>query len=283
MKPSAAPEILTYRYLRVAMVALVCGLGASVMVEGWRQNPRCWQTSISAYYYTPAQAMFVGTLIAMGTAMVVIKGSTAIEDTLLNGAGMLAPIVAFVPTPYVAGCNSQTIEEAAKRAGVENNVTALVLLGIIGLAITPVLAHRDSTWRSRQFRWGYPATVAVFIGTALWFWLARDSFIESAHYAAAIPLFGCIVAAAVSNAFGLRAHQTSMGKESASLRNRYSLLAAAMVIAVALMGSYKIAFGWEHGVLFIEATVISLFGVFWVLQTHELWSSTVRGVTTSRG
>ena len=283
MKPSAAPEILTYRYLRVAMVALVCGLGASVMVEGWRQNPRCWQTSISAYYYTPAQAMFVGTLIAMGTAMVVIKGSTAIEDTLLNGAGMLAPIVAFVPTPDVAGCNSQTIEEAAKRAGVENNVTALLLLGVIGRAITPVLAHRDSTWRSRQFRWAIrprlPSSSERRCGSGSR--VTRSS--RAQQYAAAIPLFGCIVAAAVSNAFGLRAHQTSMGKESASLRNRYSLLAAAMVIAVALMGSYKIAFGWEHGVLFIEATVISLFGVFWVLQTHELWSSTVRGVTTSRG
>ena len=104
---------------------------------------------------------------------------------------------------------------------------------------------------------GYPAAVAVFIGTALWFWLARDSFI------ARRPLHGghpplrlhrrdrCLERVRPQGA------SDQPGQDNPSLRNRYSFLAAAMVIAVVLMGSYKIAFGWDYGILFIEATVIA--------------------------
>ena len=36
--------------------------------------------------------------MAIGFCLIVIKGSTAWEDTCLNVAGMLAPVVAVVPT-----------------------------------------------------------------------------------------------------------------------------------------------------------------------------------------
>src|SRR5262249_55555658 len=93
--------VSTYRYLRLSIVVMVLALFVSVLIE--RFHVGCWQGSISAYYYTPAHAIFVGALVAIGVSLIAIKGSTDLEDVLLNVAGLLAPIVAFVPTTPPSG------------------------------------------------------------------------------------------------------------------------------------------------------------------------------------
>ena len=42
--------------------------------------------------------MFIGALCAIGALLIVYKGSKDTEDVLLNLAGILAFVVAFVPT-----------------------------------------------------------------------------------------------------------------------------------------------------------------------------------------
>src|SRR5680860_326649 len=92
----------TYRYLRIGLLFSVLMLGISIVVE--RVMIECWQTSISGYYYTPVRAVFVSSLVVTGVAMIAIKGQ-GVEDLMLNIAGMLAPVVAFVPTQNVSeGC-----------------------------------------------------------------------------------------------------------------------------------------------------------------------------------
>src|SRR5271156_5020787 len=102
--PAQAPDILldTYRYLRGGMAVMVVMLGAAVLGE--RLTASCWQTSISAYYFTSAHSVFVAALCALGTLLIVYTGSTDTEDTLLNLAGILAFIVAMVPTSRPALC-----------------------------------------------------------------------------------------------------------------------------------------------------------------------------------
>lgn len=51
------------------MVGAVLLLAASIAIE--RSKVDCWQTSISAYYYTPARAIFVGGLMVIGFALIV--------------------------------------------------------------------------------------------------------------------------------------------------------------------------------------------------------------------
>ena len=85
----------TYRYLRIGLIGAAVMLAAAVVIERWHVD--CWQGSISAYYYTPVRAVFVGALVAVGLSLIVIKGEGH-EDVYLNIAGMLAPVVAFVPT-----------------------------------------------------------------------------------------------------------------------------------------------------------------------------------------
>ena len=86
----------SYRYLRLSIVIMVAALIVSVIIE--RLNASCWQGSFSAYYYTPVHAVFVGSLVATGACLIAIKAADDWEDMLLNVAGMLAPVVAFVPT-----------------------------------------------------------------------------------------------------------------------------------------------------------------------------------------
>ena len=92
--------ITTYRYVRIGMKGAVVLLAASIAIE--RSKVDCWQTSISAYYYTPVRAIFVGTMIAVDPALIVYKGRSGREAVCLNYAGMLAPALALVPTTDVA-------------------------------------------------------------------------------------------------------------------------------------------------------------------------------------
>jgi len=90
---------------------------------------------VSAYYYTPVRAILVGALVAIGFGLVVIQGRTTFEDSALNVTGMLAPLVAVVPTSDVGRCWSvapvpRPIEPDGSLANwvvsnVDNNVAAL--------------------------------------------------------------------------------------------------------------------------------------------------------------
>jgi hypothetical protein len=126
----------SYRYLRLAMVGLLLCLAAAVGYQSVRQG---WPPlgSVSAYYYTPAQAFFVAGLIGLGACMIALKGTTPVEDIFLNLGGVFAVIVALVPT----GRNADY--EAARRACEE--------------AGTPLLTEKASTgsWtapRSKHWR-----------------------------------------------------------------------------------------------------------------------------------
>ncbi|PRC49355.1 hypothetical protein C6A85_75145, partial [Mycobacterium sp. ITM-2017-0098] len=70
-----ADELLildTYRYLRGGMAAMIVMLGVGVAIEAI-----CSQrllTSISAYYYSAAQAVFVSSLCALGILLIAYAG-----------------------------------------------------------------------------------------------------------------------------------------------------------------------------------------------------------------
>ena len=61
----------TYRYLRLAMIAVVVMLFVAVGAQ--RAAATCWQTSISAYYFTAAHSVFVAALCAIGACLIVYK------------------------------------------------------------------------------------------------------------------------------------------------------------------------------------------------------------------
>lgn len=268
----------TYRYLRMGMVGLVLALALAILLE--RLQVDCWQTSISSYYYTPARAIFVGGLLAIGVSLLVIKGSTRREDVMFNIAGIMAPVVGVVPTSSVGECwsleptplptDGQGNLAAWVIANIDNNIQALLLAGIVGMVAVGLIAaivypHPVDAARSAPLdrRIGLIVTMAVLlIGWALHRWW--EAFPTRAHGFAAVLMFGFLALGIGVNAWERR---------NDSKRRRYAMLYAAISGLMVGVGVVFLAFlgGWSHMVLVLETIEIGLFAVFWVAQTVEHW------------
>lgn len=281
----ALAAVKTYRYLRLALVALVLLLFAAVALEWWAAGRGCLQGSISAYYYTPVQAVFVGVLVTMGVSLIALKGNTTGEDVLLNFAGMLAPGVAFVPTPGVGGCRSAPLVNPDVPSNVANNLQALFVTGLLVGVVVLFLARREGTRPAaagglrRGDRVGILVTAAVLLGGAVWFYVDRGSFLARAHDAAAIPMFGAIIVVVWLNARDVQrsmAQGTAAGPAPGRYVPVYRAIAAAMLGALATVVVVSLATRSTSLVFWVEVVLIALFAAFWVVQTVELWSRGLR-------
>lgn len=108
VSPVPPVALRTYTAIRVGVVAVIVALGFAVWRQVANSPHNCVQRSLSAYYYTPVRPMFVGALLVIGFAMVVLWGRTMTEDAALNLAGLLLMVVAFVPTLDANYCSIPT-------------------------------------------------------------------------------------------------------------------------------------------------------------------------------
>jgi hypothetical protein len=278
--------VTSYRYLRLAMVGLVGLLGVSVLLE--RSKVDCWQTSISAYYYTPVRAIFVGGLIAIGFALIVIKGRTPAQDILLNVAGMMAPVVAVVPISGVGQCWS--VEPGPSPVGddgrlapwvaanIDNNIVALLIAGVLGLALTAGLTYAGDRRHGRTRRvWtggmviGLAGTAVLLAATYLAF-LWWDGFHRSAHYIAAFAMFICLGIVVANDAWDRHSRGNAPG-----YRLVYAAISGAMLLGGLVLGVLEVATDFAYVVLVLEIVEIVLFAAYWIAQTVEFWSLTPDG------
>jgi hypothetical protein len=276
----AIAAVKTYRYLRLAMIALVVGLFACVLYEHGKTRTGCWQTSISAYYYTPVQGFFVAALVTIGVSLVALRGNTDWEDALLNLAGVCAPVVAFVPYPGPGTCGSVLTDTKNRLVNIDNNMLGLLVAGGLGLVIVGVLAHR-SALSDRADRPGAVAllgfwaiAVLYLASTAVYFW-DRTLLLTHGHDVAAIAMFGFIFINVWLNAAALhRAHNAAATRSI--WRNRYTVVGILMAVAVVANVVAHLA-GFDWWVLTLETSMIILFAWFWIAQTIELWDQGLRG------
>jgi hypothetical protein len=262
--------IKTWRYLRLAMVVLVVGLAVSVIYERITVDGDCFQTSISAYYYTSVHAYFIGALVSIGVCLFCLKGSTDLEDVLLNLAGMFAPLVAFVPTPDAGHCGVVPGTTEHIHDNVTNNMVALFVVG--GVALVILLALSSKVLPSRVSQVGYGVAAAVWLGGLLVFLISGDGdfFVSNVHDVAAGLMFLCIFLVVCINT-----REYKDKGPATSVRNRYGFIAVAMGISVGLF-LIATAVHWDYRVLGIEVALISLFAAFWVIQTKDLWHEGLR-------
>jgi hypothetical protein len=267
---------LTWRYVRIAVIALVVGLAASVVIESFDEGRVL--TSISDYYYTPATSWFVGALFGVAVCMIVLRGNTATENVLLNVAGACAPVVALVPSACTAAPDDPCT------ASVENNIPALLILGAIGLVFAAVLAARPSTRlatdrRPAQHWAALCAATLIWLGTVVAYWVREGVFKESAHYVAAVVMFVCIFLVALSNAGGYRDHRQPPHPSHRCrwvLKNPYAYVAGLMVLTLLIITVIWVSNHFKHVLLAVEVDLIVLFGAFWAIQTHDLWELGLR-------
>lgn len=205
----------TYRYLRLGMVAAVVLLCAAIFVE--QSEAHCWQTSVSAYYYTPAGDVFVGMMVAVGFALIVIKGRGVFEDACLNFSGMMAPLVAFAPTTDVRDPAADQLDDVTEgcwsvaprsfprvgdtddlatwvTAKIDNNIEALLWAGAVGLSAAIVIVAISRKPKTEAARFGLGAIISLLLAAVVLavVWIAKerwDDFDHHAHGIAAIAMF----------------------------------------------------------------------------------------------
>ncbi|MGH3362623.1 MAG: hypothetical protein ACRDOM_09225 [Nocardioides sp.] len=270
------PARKTYLYLRVGVVGMALLLAISLAIEIARGEGVDILGSISAYYYTPVRGVFVGALMAVGLGLVAIKGREGAEDVLLNLAGMLAPMVALVPTPIsytVAGYDVPRRSVPTELVpAVENNVKAMLVLGVVAVVFAVATAARNDTAHRQAALRGAGFSALVVAAFGLWFAFGRGTFLEYGHYAAAIPMFACIVVVAWINA--VQAGRPVAGVTALTNRRAYGFVAFTMGLAVVVGVVFFIldqqgSRPFPAWLFWVEAALLALFAVFWLLQTVE--------------
>jgi hypothetical protein len=246
-------------------------LAVSVIVEivqVWiTKDAFCLQPSISAYYYTPVRAVFAGSLLIVSAALIAIQGDDGIEDGWLTLAGMLAPIVALVPTTNFGPCASTT-DTVAALSGVTNNVLSLLIIGWMLWVFAGILLMSSSRTPPKVVKQGWWTVGGVLFGFGIWFGLSRPAidvlsegfFNRWAHNAAAILMFVFLFFATALSAKRC---------DDVRYKRHYRRLARAMVILAGSVGIGALTTQWDHAVFTLEAGEILIFAAYWIIQTHE--------------
>jgi hypothetical protein len=252
---------------------LFVAIGLDVLTGGDRPG------SISGYFYSPVRSVLVGALVAIGPALVAIKGRPGWEDVLLDLAGMVIPLVAFVPVPRelgeaVCGAGVQRCVPPDLVPAVVNNVTALIVLGV------PVLAFAWWTGVRRADHGAFVGLVTAtgaYLALVAWFWASRGTFLAGAHDLAAITFFLLTAAVAELNSRRVRLRAGARVLSPDHFAQAYRVIAGLMVATLVLtvtawaletVGLLALPFG---SVFAVEAVLLVAFIAFWLLQTAENW------------
>ena len=268
---------ITYRSLRLGIVLAVGMIFLSVIWESVRAG--YLRGSISSYFYSPTRSIFVGALLVIGFSLIVIHTRHRWEETCLTLGGTLAIIVGLVPTTVPdceAGetsggnvvCRATEADPALPdwvRTGVANNLFALVVTALIGIALTakfaPKTAKQENPERLKYLLIGY--AVALVVGAILYgTW---DTFAEHTHMLAAVLTFVFVGLTAAFN--GSATHRPM---NTATYRRIYAGVAWGM-LGVAVVGIVAIWAGLPDGLFWLETFELLIFAGYWVTQTFQNW------------
>lgn len=281
MYPPGPETVTTYRYVRLSIIGVVVLLFAALAVaiarDDWAVGP-----SISAYYYGPVRSVLVGSLVAAAFLLVAVRGRPGLEDALLNLGGMVLPVVAFIPTPVVSGdcLDASPCVPSSVVPDVEVSISALLLLGLPGLAVAALAVLARRAGRSpNPLPSGFVGAVVVWAVVAVWFgptsdWPLRPSLFELGHYVAAVVLFAMIVAVVAINA-----RRTDRAADVAGRSLSFTMVYIIIAVAMAAVLVAAVLVWWTgqpagSSLLFwVEAALLSLFAIFWAVQTVEYWNA----------
>lgn len=280
----------TYRYLRGTIVALLLMLVVSVVLQS--ADSGCVLGSISSYYFTPVRAVFVGSLFALGAALIAYQGNTSEEDVLLNFSGLMAFVVALVPTVPDTHCESGGPDVAAAgfamsdqeiANAVTNNIRSLIVVTVLAVVVVMIMRKRANSKAgilevvfgrfadAASRRWTITITVVcgavVAIELAL-FLALRDRFISISHGVAASTMVLGVIAVMLLNL--RRVHQRYPAGTEMAYKRWYWILV--VLLGLALGGATAAAWTFDqldHLILIAELIVIGDFIAYWTVQTAE--------------
>jgi hypothetical protein len=281
-----AHALATYRYLRLGIVAAVLVLIVGLIEE--RVDAGCLKSSISAYFYSPVRSLLVGGLMAIGLALIAIRGRSRAEEILLNLAGMFAPVVALVPTAPSTDCPSSIATTPAPTDPpqkplpdwvlrmIDNNLFAyLAVAGAVVLALLGwwlyARIRRPDLGLDAPASWLLASLLiyAVVIGIGVVVYVNSDKFKEYAHWVAALAMFACFFVVVVWNAL-------RWSTEAPRYARAYGAIAIGMALAAVVIGGWKFLGDrfdgfpqWGDAIFWLEVAEILLFALFWSIQTWQ--------------
>ncbi|KWX57599.1 hypothetical protein ASJ79_10990 [Mycobacterium sp. NAZ190054] len=263
----------TYRYLRGGMAVMIVMLTVGVLIE--RATSDHWLTSISAYYHSAARNVFVASLCALGTLLIVYRGDSSSEDQLLNLAGLMAFVVAFVPIP----AQDAVADPSVIDPGVVNSISALIAAIVVAQVLSWFIARVKGSERPPLTTGGWLARIAMWIVVVaglLGFFGRRGSFDDDAHLPAAVVLFVAITLVVFISAWLTYKQDDALAPHRMAYCRIYLSIATYMVLsAVGTFSTVVLYPAWEHRLLVVEVLLIAGFAGYWTVQTVQLWN--VRG------
>lgn len=279
----------THLMLRIALMGTAAAIVISVAFEIERR--RCSLTSISAFWYTDARAVFAGGLVALGVCLVAYAGGTWTENLLLNLAGILAPVVAFAPTRVAKSKDLEclgfvpTYDKLATDNGLF--VYFVCLLGGVVVAAATSRSLRGrlgnlSPTQKRASKIGLMFGAAIPVAMLIWRFLDSE-FALHVHFPAAVLMFVFLAGVVALRIDKLSAWSAKWDPyRDDDLRRgvgdartfpyspTYALLAGVMLGALVVAPiSIKLEL-WAYTVIVAEFVLLVAFLIFWLLQTIQL-------------
>ena len=256
--------------------------------------------------------MFVGVLIAASLAMLALNGRGGAAEialgkwtlkipspsTLLDFAAIFGPLIAIVPTDVKAteqGLTTFTCEGTERSClpkaalpDVQNAVLTYILTLVVIVVVMLIVQRRE---KRKRFALLVPVTAAI-TAVALFFFtfVSNDAFPYfrvgtwsfSIHYIATFLFF-----AAFATVVWIRGTRDNDPEDrtppSDTQRLWYKILAIAMAVDIvflivlavlAQLGTEDAIPGFPE-VLFGEAVGLTLFAIFWAIQTRQRWNERI--------
>jgi hypothetical protein len=292
----ATRVIYTYRYLRISMVALMLMFGAVPFTQ--LATSPCLLGSISGYFYTPARTLFVGSLFGLGACLLAYQGHSDEEDVLLNFTGIMAFIVAIVPTEVEHKCTFVPNEAAHDSTGVAANLWTLVIIGLLGACAILVLRHvAQAKPLSRAARFLVGASGLILVLEMGFFILYFDQFVRYMHGIAAATMVVGVSGVMLVQAFRRPRPAAAAERSEPEMSNLWSrarlqietvkarrsrerwnwaaisyvVIAVGLILALAWALIISMVTNFNGFIIQCEWIVVILFCAYWVVQTVELW------------
>jgi hypothetical protein len=265
----------TYRYVRIGIIGAIASIFVSLIAVGTTTG---WPASLSALYYTPGKTVFVGAIFAVTLGLLALSGHS-VEQILLDLAGVVAPLIAIVPTvvtatdvpghtvdcPETVPCIPQQVVP-----DIANGMVTYAVIGGAGLVLAVVLALVQHTI-SRGLLVAIAIAAAIVLGMTLWWALDPASFIPSAHLVATISLLGFVALASLAAAGAPDAGPYRALYITLSVLIVLSLLLILTVTLLHMGGTDVVSSTGAPLILVGEVAALALFAMFWVAQTVQKW------------
>jgi len=302
---SATTPSRTHRALRLSLAMVVLPLFAGVAVEVVRSGGLVLP-AISLYFYTPAQGLFVGALVAASLALVALAGRD-LETVFLDVAAVFAPLIALVPTSITRAQWESITGDMGPCAGdsscIPTRVMDAVHTGVVTYTIVVICVVMVALWvRRGTFRtmWRTRADAAPGRAWTLWSALTAPAvavvvavvlnlaaFVPplsenfpfppwlpiGVHFSATILFFAAFSAVPVINV--ARYLRSPREARAARMTRRYAVIYLFVPVLMALdLVALVVVVSTDRsspGVLVCEAAALALFAVFWVAQTIQWW------------